>query len=262
MLRPLLHVMDDKELKDFLDAKVAEYQTSAFINEDPISIPHRFSVKEDIEIAGILAATVAWGNRKAILKSCNTMMDMLCNAPYDFVMNASSADLRALEYFVYRTFQQDDLPGMIRGLRAIYTNGGLESIMTPKGSEGIREVFVKFRNAMLPHMSPRTYKHIADVGKGAAGKRLNMFLRWMVRPSDGGVDFGIWNGITPSQLFLPLDVHTANTTRILGILHRKQNDWHSVEEVTAALRRLDSSDPVKYDFALFGLGIYEHWKNG
>lgn len=254
--------MDDKQLKDFLDAKVAEYQTPVFISEDPVSIPHRFSNKEDIEMAGILAATIAWGNRRAILKSCDVMMDMLCNSPYDFVMNASDGELKALERFVYRTFQQDDLPGMIRGLRAIYAGGGLESLMTPKANEGIRDVLGNFRNAMLPHISPRTVKHIADVSRGAAGKRLNMFLRWMVRPADGGVDFGIWKGIKPSQLLLPLDVHTANTTRILGLLHRKQNDWRSVEEVTAALRRFDSNDPVKYDFALFGLGIYEHWKNG
>ncbi|MCQ2229412.1 MAG: TIGR02757 family protein [Bacteroidales bacterium] len=250
-----------EELKDFLDEKTAQYQTHGFIADDPVSIPHRFSRKEDIEIAGVLASTIAWGNRKAILKSCDIMMDMLDNSPYEYVTQATDADLKMLESFVYRTFQADDLPGMVRGLRSIYADGGLECLMTPREGESVREGIARFRSAMLPHLSQRTYKHVADVAGGAAGKRLNMFLRWMVRSNDGQVDFGLWKGIRPSQLMLPLDVHTGNTSRALGILQRKQNDWKAVEEVTATLRMMCPDDPVKYDFALFGLGIYEHWKN-
>ena len=249
------------ELKEFLDEKADQYQTSAFIDDDPISIPHRFTCKEDIEIAGMLAATIAWGNRKAILKSCDTMLELLDNSPYDFTMNASEAELKQLQTFVYRTFQHDDLAGMVRGLQHIYRNGGLESLMTPSADETIREALARFRDTMIINLSQRTYKHIADVRNGAAGKRLNMFLRWMVRPSDKGVDFGIWKNISPSDLLLPLDVHTANTSRILGILKRRQNDWKAVEEVTSTLRQLDPTDPIKYDFALFGLGIFEHWKD-
>lgn len=247
------------DFKEFLDEKTILYQTSAFIDDDPISIPHRFSRKEDIEIAGMLASTIAWGNRKAILKSCNIMMDMLDNDPYNYIMGATEDDLGMLEKFVYRTFQKEDLPGMVRGLRHIYKNGGLETLITPKEGETIREGIARYREMMLPHIEQRTYKHIADVASGAAGKRLNMFLRWMVRPSDEGVDFGIWKGIKPSDLMLPLDVHTANTSRALGILKRKQNDWKAVEEVTSVLRSYCPEDPVRYDFALFGLGIFEHF---
>lgn len=253
--------MELLELKAFLDEKVAQYQTHSFIADDPISIPHRFKKKEDIEIAGILASTIAWGNRKAILKSCDIMMDMLDNSPYEYVCGATDADLKMLSQFVYRTFQADDLPGMVRGLRNIYANGGLEQLMTPQEGETVREGIARFRSAMLPSLSQRTYKHVADVAGGAAGKRLNMFLRWMVRPQEDGVDFGLWEGIKPAELMLPLDVHTGNTSRALGILTRKQNDWKAVEEVTSTLRQMCPDDPVKYDFALFGLGIYEHWKN-
>jgi len=253
--------MELEELKAFLNEKTAQYQTHSFIADDPISIPHRFKSKEDIEIAGILASTIAWGNRKAILKSCHLMMDMLDNSPYEFVTQSTDADLKMLETFVYRTFQADDLPGMVRGLKNIYSNGGLEQMMTPHEGESVREGIARFRSAMLPYLSQRTYKHVADVAGGAAGKRLNMFLRWMVRPQEGGVDFGLWKGIKPSELMLPLDVHTGNTSRALGILKRKQNDWKAVEEVTGTLRLMCPEDPVKYDFALFGLGIYEHWKN-
>lgn len=253
------------EIKSFLDEKASQYETSAFIDDDPVSIPHRFSRREDIEIAGILASTIAWGNRKAILKSCNVMMDLLDNDPYSFVMNATDADYKVLQQFVYRTFQQDDLSGMLRGLRAIYNGSSqgslspLQALFTPRKGESIRAGISRFRAAMIPHLSQRTYKHIADVDGGAAGKRLNMFLRWMVRSSSRGVDFGIWNSILPSQLMLPLDVHTANTSHTLGLLTRRQNDWKAVEEITSTLRSFCPEDPVKYDFALFGLGIFENF---
>ncbi|MBP5364714.1 MAG: TIGR02757 family protein [Bacteroidales bacterium] len=252
--------MTFRELKDMLDERVARYQTRDFIEADPISIPHRFSRKEDIEIAGILAATISWGNRKAIVEKAGQMLDLLCNQPYDFVMNASARDLEMLSHFVYRTFQQDDLPGFVRALRAIYKNGGLERIFTPRQGEGVKDCISMFRAQMLPHLSQRTHKHIADVDRGAAAKRINMFLRWMVRPAEGGVDFGLWKGLSPAQLYLPLDVHSGRQGRLLGILTRKQNDWKAVEEITAFLRKLNPYDPVSYDFALFGLGIFEGMK--
>lgn len=252
--------MDVAQLKSFLDEKADKYQTSDFIADDPISIPHRFSQKEDIEIAGILTATISWGNRKAILKAADIMMDMLCNSPSEFVRNASDREVAQLSTFVYRTFQADDFCGMVRGLRAIYENGGLEKIFSLAPEETVKQGIARYRCAMLPHVSQRTHKHLADVERGSAAKRINMFLRWMVRPSTNGVDFGIWQTISPAQLMLPLDVHVGNVGRKLGILSRKQNDWRAVEEATQLLRTLDPVDPVKYDFALFGLGVYEKWR--
>lgn len=243
-------------MKEYLEQKALQYQTREFIADDPISIPHRFSTLQDIEISGLLTATIAWGNRRAILKSASIMMDMLDNAPYDFVRNATDNDLRHLHTFTYRTFQQDDLSGFVRGLQHIYMyQPSLEQIFSPRQGETIRDGIARFRECLLPHLAPRTHKHIADVAKGAAGKRLNMFLRWMVRPATYGVDFGLWKSIRPSQLMIPLDIHTATVGRTLGLLTRKQNDWKAVEELTAQLRQFDPEDPVKYDFALFGIGV-------
>lgn len=247
--------MQHDELKLYLDSAVEQYQTPNFIDADPISLPHRFTRKEDIEIAGILTATISWGNRKAIVKKANELINLFGGAPYDFVTNASENDFKTLSKYVYRTFQNDDLPGFIRGLQTIYANGGLEQIFKLNGNETVKDAIIRFRSTMLPHLSQRTYKHIADVAKGAAGKRINMFLRWMVRPADKGVDFGIWHSLKPSQLLLPLDVHSANTSRTLGLLTRKQNDWKAAVEVTSVLKTFDCNDPIKYDFALFGLGI-------
>lgn len=249
------------ELKQFLDEKVRQYQTPSFIADDPISIPHRYTKKEDIEIAGIMAATISWGNRKAIVAKANEMADYFCGEPYNFVINATDNDLKMLSHFVYRTFQQDDFPGFIRGLRHIYINGGLENIFIPQKGESIKNCISRFRAQMLPHLSERTSKHIANVDKNAAAKRINMFLRWMVRPSANGVDFGIWKKIKPAQLYLPLDVHTGNVGRALGLIARKQNDWKTVEDFTQILRSFDPADPIKYDFALFGLGIFEKFKS-
>lgn len=248
-------------MRDYLEQKALQYQNSDFIASDPISIPHRFSSLQDIEIAGLLTATIAWGNRQAILKSANIMMDLLDNAPYEFVKGASASDVSRLNSFVYRTFQQDDLPGFVRALQAIYAHAdSMEHIFTPHNDETIKEGISRFRNLILPHLSPRTHKHVADVDHGAAAKRLNMFLRWMVRPSSYGVDFGLWRSIKPSQLMMPLDVHTATVSRTLGLLSRKQNDWKAVEELTSILRRFDPDDPVKYDFALFGIGVNKELK--
>ena len=251
--------MDDT-LKELLDRKVDQYERPDFIEADPISIPHRYTRRQDIEITGLLASTIAWGNRKAIVKSAGEMADRLGADPYDFVMSATESQVESLSDFVYRTFQKDDLPSMIRGLRQIYSadsEQGMEKVFAPHEGETLREGIIRFREAMLPHIAERTRKHIADAGKGAAAKRLCMFARWMVRPSARGVDFGLWRSISPSKLIIPLDVHTGRTARSLGLLSRAQNDWKAAAELTSALAEMSPQDPVRYDFALFSIGIVE-----
>jgi uncharacterized protein (TIGR02757 family) len=249
------------ELKELLDFKHEQYNIPAFIENDPISIPHMFSVKEDIEIAGFLTATIAWGQRTTIIKNAKEMFERMDWAPYDFIKNHSIGDLRAFATFKHRTFNSADCNFFIESLRNIYLNyNGLENIFTTPGRDinlyknlsVFREVFFS-----LPYES-RTLKHVSNVEQGSAGKRLNMFLRWMVRNDKKGVDFGIWKTISPANLYLPLDVHTANASRKLGLLTRKNNDWKAVFEVTRNLRLLDPNDPIKYDFALFGLSRYEN----
>lgn len=254
--------LTDDQLRDFLDAKALQYQTPDFVADDPVSLPHRFADPDDIAIAGLLVATISWGNRKAILASADALMNLMDNAPADFVRNATEADIERASRFYYRTFNGTDLRGMIAGLHAIcLAPGGLRAIFATPPDGSVRDAIARFRTTMLPHIEQRTRKHIADAAAGAAAKRINMFLRWMVRSPKAGVDFGIWADIiSPARLMLPLDVHTANTGRALGLLARRQNDWKAVEEITARLRAFCPEDPVKYDFALFGLGIYEHFK--
>lgn len=252
--------MDTTYLKSLLDEKVDQYERPDFIAPDPISIPHRYSRRQDIEITGLLASTIAWGNRKAIVKSAGAMADMLGADPFDFVMSANEEQIDRLSSFVYRTFQKDDLPSMVRALRSIYSldpEHGLERLFAPREGETLREGLIRFREAMLPNIADRTRKHIADAGKGAAAKRLCMFLRWMVRPSNRGVDFGLWNSISPADLVIPLDVHTGRTARDLGLLLRTQSDWKAAMELTNSLARFCPADPVRYDFALFSIGIVE-----
>lgn len=252
--------LNHAELADFLNEKVAQYENRAFIDSDPVSIPHLFSTKEDIEVAGLLTATISWGKRSMILKSANELMRMIDHSPHQFVCHASQREIEMLNSFYYRTFQGIDLVAFIISLRRIYAHGGLESLFSPVGSDwNMRKGIARFRHEMVQGMPARTLKHLSDVAKGSSGKRLNMFLRWMVRPTHGGVDFGLWNSIDPSNLMLPLDVHTARVGRALELLKRNQSDWRSVEEITAALRLFDASDPVKYDFALFGLGVFENF---
>ena len=250
--------MTHKELKDFLDDKVALYQKPNFINDDPISIPHEFSLKEDIEISAFLSATIAWGRRAMIMKNARGMMTILDNSPYDFILNASEKEINKSLNFCHRTFQGVDLQTFIYALRNIYQNhNGLEACFyTDKEdmSEGISNFKQTFFS--IEHLQ-RTQKHISDPLKGSASKRLIMFLRWMVRPNNKGVDFGVWKTLNPSQLSCPLDVHTANVARKLGLINRKANDWKTVKELDVHLRSFCKEDPAKYDFALFGLGIYE-----
>ena len=249
------------KLKPFLDSRVEQYNQLEFIDTDPIQIPHKFSLKEDIEIASFLTATIAWGQRKSIIKNSNSLMDLMDNSPFDFIMNASENDLKGLQHFVHRTFNGDDCIFFLKSLKNIYSNhNGMESVFN-KGFDientifgalkYFREIFIS-----IPHQ-PRVKKHISDVAANSAAKRLNMFLRWMVRNDNSGVDFGLWNKIPTSSLMLPLDVHTGNVARNLGLLQRTQNDWKAVEEITSVLRTFDANDPIKYDYALFGIGVFE-----
>lgn len=248
------------ELKEFLDEKVELYNRPAFIEDDPISIPHQFTRKEDIEISGFLAATISWGNRKMILRNANRMMDLLDNSPYDFIMNSNQQDLKRMEGFVHRTFNSTDLCYFLKALQHIYKyKGGLENIFnTHQTSDSLQHAIHELHKIFfeLPH-ERRTERHVSDPYKGSSAKKLNMYLRWMIRKDNKGVDFGIWDSISQSILSCPLDVHSGNVARKLGILKRKQNDAKAVIELDTFLRSLDKEDPVKYDFALFSLGVNE-----
>ncbi|WP_452602575.1 TIGR02757 family protein [Pontimicrobium sp. MEBiC06410] len=252
--------MTKAELKDFLDSKVEQYNNLNFIDSDPVQIPHKFNTKEDIEIAGFLSATIAWGNRKSIINNANKMMHLLEQSPYDFVINHTDSDLEKLTTFVHRTFNGTDFITFIKGLQHIYkTYGGLEAIFAKHAEkDSLQQAIHHFKCYFfeIEHLQ-RTQKHISDPLKNSAAKRINMFLRWMVRKDNAGVDFGIWNTISPASLSCPLDVHSGNVARKLGLLKRKQNDGKALLELDAALRALDNTDPVKYDFALFGLGVFE-----
>ncbi|WP_100612318.1 TIGR02757 family protein [Confluentibacter lentus] len=252
--------MNKTELKEFLDTKTKEYNNPRFIESDPIQIPHQFRNKEDIEIAGFLTASIAWGNRKSIINNAKRLMDLLDDSPYDFVIHHQETDLEKLQSFVHRTFNADDAIQFIKSLKHIYLqHNGLESVFAKYAeTDSMQTAISKFKTVFfeMEHLL-RTQKHISDPLKNSAAKRINMFLRWMVRNDKTGVDFGIWKSISPSQLSCPLDVHSGNVARKLGLLNRKQNDAKALLELDKALRKLDPNDPVKYDFALFGLGVFE-----
>lgn len=254
--------LNAEDLKAFLDEKVALYNKPDFIESDPIRIPHLFTAKEDIEIAGFLAATIAWGNRKMIISNAHKMMNLMGNSPYDFVLNHREEHLEPLQGFVHRTFNGSDFTCFIRSLKNLYTvHGGMEAVFANNVSNGsLQESIHHFRKIFFANsLQQRTLKHVSDPLSGSAAKRINMFLRWMVRNDNAGVDFGIWKSISPSLLSCPLDVHSGNVARKLGLLSRKQNDAKALQELDAALRIMDSADPVKYDFALFGLGVFEKY---
>ena len=247
-----------KELKDLLEHKFNLYNTKNFISEDPISIPHTYSQKEDIEIISFLISIISWGNRKSIIKSGNKLTEILGSSPIDFIMRFKEKDLKKID-FVHRTFNKFDLIYFLKSLKNIYENhDGLENVF----SKNLNDEFMynnihNFRKIFfLLNHEKRTEKHISNPKKNSACKRINMFLRWMVR-NDGVVDFGIWKKIKPSMLSCPLDVHTANIGRKLNLISRKQNDLKTVLELDQKLRLFDKHDPVKYDYALFGMGVYE-----
>lgn len=253
--------MNRKELKEFLDLKVRQYNTPDFIPHDPIQIPHAFTNKKDIEIAAFLIATIAWGNRKSIITNGNKLMEYMDHAPAQFINDHQPQDLARFDNFVHRTFNSDDCKTFMRALQHIERNdGGLEFAFAKAytATTHLQAAISTFKTRFfeIDHLQ-RTQKHVSDPLKNSSAKRINMFLRWMVRKDNAGVDFGIWDSIPASALSLPLDVHTGNISRQLGLLKRKQNDGKAVAEIDAALRKLDPVDPVKYDFALFGLGAFK-----
>ncbi len=252
--------MRTEELKDFLDQKVEQYNHRGFLEGDPLSIPHQFDTKEDIEISAFLTATIAWGNRKSIINSAYKMIDLMEGEPYRFVMEFGPEQSGRLDSFVHRTFNGTDLVCFLNGLQHLYRDyGGLEPVFAQYSEpNSLQPAISRFKTHFfeVPHQK-RSLKHISDPEKGSAAKRINMFLRWMVRNSDSGVDFGLWKDLSPSQLSCPLDIHSGRVARRLGLLKRRQDDARAVQELDASLRKFDPEDPVKYDFALFGLGIFE-----
>jgi uncharacterized protein (TIGR02757 family) len=253
--------IDFNSIKELLDEKYYKYNSPEFIETDPVSIPHSFSNRENIEISAFLSATIAWGHRTSIIKNAFRLMKLMDNDPYNFILNSQNKDYQVFEKFCHRTFNASDVVFFIKSLGNIYKNhGGLETVFTNHYHQtgDIRSCLKYFREVFFewPH-EHRTEKHISNISSKAACKRLNLFLRWMVRDDELGVDFGLWKGISTSALYIPLDIHIGNVSRNLGLLQRKQNDWPAVEELTSNLRKFDPSDPVKYDFALFGLGIFE-----
>ncbi len=251
-----------KEIKSFLDEKANQYENSSFISSDPIQIPHQFTQKEDIEIAAFLTATIAWGQRKTIINSANKMMSLLENSPHDFILSHSNKDLQSKSFldFKHRTFNGLDFCHFLQALQYIYKNcGGLENLYSKySNDEYLHEAIHNFKKIFfsIPHPA-RTQKHVADPLKNSAAKRIYMFLRWMVRENKKGVDFGLWKTIKPSQLSCPLDLHSGVVARKLGLIKRKANDFKSLLELDTYLRKMDKEDPVKYDFALFGLSVFE-----
>ncbi len=254
-----------KEIKELLDEKYVQFNNSTFIETDPISIPHQFSKKEDVEIAAFLVATIAWGQRISIINNGNKLMRLMNHEPHEFILNFSKRDAVRFENFVHRTFNSVDCIFFLNSLKNIYTkHKGLEYAFSDKFTKDkidVKDAITNFRELFLsiPHQT-RSDKHISNPSAKSSAKRLCMYLRWMVRKDKHGVDFGIWKSINSSQLCLPLDVHTGNVSRKLGLLTRTQNDWQAVEEITSVLREFDKKDPIKYDFSLFGLGAFEGFK--
>jgi uncharacterized protein (TIGR02757 family) len=285
-------------LKNFLEKKVRQYNHPSFIRTDPISVPHRFSKKQDIEIAGLFAAIFAWGNRTTIIRKSNELMELMDEAPYDFMLNHRPRDLKKLLQFKHRTFNSTDLLYFIRYLQSHYQeNDSLEPafissespepvrIAATSGSSKTRLISASSGSSEKTIISPasgkdrmknglssfythffslkdaphRTQKHIATPQKNAACKRLNMYLRWMVRQDKNGVDFGLWKKISPADLICPVDLHVARVAKRFGLISRNQADWTTAMELTEALREMDQRDPVKFDFALFGLGVFEKY---
>jgi uncharacterized protein (TIGR02757 family) len=261
--------MDANQLKEFFDRKVDEYNQPSFIFEDPISVPHRFRKKQDIEIAGFFAAIFSWGNRQTIIKKSLHLMKLMDDSPHDFILHHKERDLRKMLGFRHRTFKDEDLLYFIRFFRSHYSQySSLEKAFLPLNrnispgesmwaENSLNQFYQRFFS--LEDVPARTRKHMACPARHSSCKRLNMFLRWMVRRDSHRVDFGLWHGIDPANLICPVDVHVARVAKRFGLLTRKQVDWNAAIELTGHLRSLDEKDPVKYDFALFGLGVLEHY---
>lgn len=252
-----------EDLKAFLDEKATLYNQPGFIENDPISIPHRFRRKQDIEIAGLFASVLAWGQRVTIIRKCDQLLGMMDNDPYTFVREHKARDLKPFQEFKHRTFNATDTLYFIALLKWFYSqHDSLEKAFVVEGDKTIELGLIQFRNLFfsLEDAPQRTRKHISSPERNSTCKRLSMYLRWMVRKDNNGVDFGIWRSLKPSQLVCPCDVHVERVARKLKILKRKQTDWQMALELTGNLKKFDPQDPVKYDFALFGLGVEEGWK--
>ncbi len=258
--------MSFDEMRGLLNERAGYFNNPAFIPSDPVSVPHRYSTKEDIEISAFITAIISWGQRPVILKNATLFMGLMNHEPYQFILHATPRDLKPFSSFVHRTFNGTDAVYFIKALQHIYKNHqGLEKVFEkalqksngsmPDAIAGVREIF-------FSKTTPgRSAKHFANPLKNASAKRINMFLRWMVRNDKNGVDFGIWPSVSPAQLYCPLDVHSGRVARDLGLLSRRQDDWKAVDELTGNLRLFDPADPVKFDFALFGLGVMGVQKN-
>ena len=251
--------MKEAALKRWLDEKVKYYNQPSFIPNDPISLPHLFKRKQDIEIAGLFAAVFAWGNRTTIINKTKELLELMDMQPYQFCLEHHPKKLKKLFHFKHRTFQADDLYYFLFFLHHHYSKyDTLETAFFPKKRMTVEAGLNHFRDYFFSYEHlKRTEKHIASPEQNSACKRLNMYLRWLVRKDNKGVDFGIWKNMSPATLICPLDVHVSNVARELGLLKRKQNDWTALEEVMATLKKMDDTDPVKYDFALFGIGAFE-----
>ena len=250
------------DLKDFLDEKSYQYESLEFIKDDPILVPHSFTKKEDIEISGFITSIISWGNRKSIINSAKKIIEFMDYSPFDFILNHTNKDLYKEGESIHRTFNSTDLNYFIVSLKRIYKDyNGLEDILSNNSNgNDLQKRISTFKEIFFSLDHPtRTRKHLPSPIDGSSAKRFNMFLRWMVRSNEKGVDFGLWNKIDKSELSLPLDVHTGRIARLLGLLKRNTNDSRAVEEINLKLREMDPKDPVKYDFALFGLGVYENF---
>ncbi len=264
MIAPPAYEIEPEALRAFLDRKVSEYNRPSFIPDDPVSIPHAYSLRQDIEIAGFFAAIFSWGNRTTIIRKSAELMQLMDRSPYQYILHHTDKDLKKLLAFKHRTFNTTDLLYFIEFFRHHYTryNSLEDAFLLPEGAP--RQPSRVHSLAAFHHyffsleaVPPRTRKHIATPERNSSCKRLNMFLRWMVRKDDKGVDFGHWDRISPGQLICPLDLHVARVARRFGLLTRMPTDWQAALELTQNLALLDPADPVKYDFALFGLGIME-----
>jgi len=257
----LSHTTKDKKLHHWLEERVVLYNSPSFIAEDPISVPHRFSKQQDIEIAGLFAAIMAWGQRVTIINKANELMKLMDDAPFDFIKNHKEKERKRFSVFKHRTLQPDDVIYLVEVLQAYFQkNGSLEDAFAMHlhdGDDDTYNALAGFHQHLFSHdwVMERTRKHISTPERKSSCKRLNMFLRWMVRKDDMGVDFGIWKKISPNQLVIPLDLHVGRVARGLGLLQRNINDWQAAKELTLELKKFDAKDPVKYDFALFGEGV-------
>ncbi len=255
--------MTTENISEILEYYYERCHQISFIDEDPICIPHMFSKKQDIEIMGFFAATLAWGQRKTIINNCKRLVSWMDGSPHDFILNHQETDLICFESFVHRTFNSTDLLGVIAFFHQYYQrNESLEQAFASHltiENEHIGPALQGFHHSImsLDTTASRTKKHLAAPSGKSTCKRINMYLRWMVRKDRHGVDFGIWNEISPSQLLCPLDVHVERNARRLGLIQRKQTDWQTVVELTNYLKQFDSNDPVRFDYALFGMGIIE-----